>query len=1280
VTVRGGASVTVPVLDNDFSPSGEALALVGHVAGERPGRLEVQRPGDTKVPTGEAFVNGRVVRYVAPVALAEETTFTIPYLATNEAGDTAPGRLEVRVVPLEQRNQPPEPPVLEGRAVSGDTIKLKLPGVGVDPDGDSVTLLGLGSPAEGAAAPQLGRIVRLGANSLEYQAYPGSQGTEAFSYLVTDSSGATASGTVRVAVVPPGSPQPPLAVNDALTVEPGRTATIDVLANDLIAAGDRVEIELVDAPDVATLDSPTGPLLIKAPDRVDGRNLDGRNLDGRNLDGRNVEVVYTIDDGLDSSRGVVTLRTSKPYNNPPVVFDAFGPNEQGEAVDVDVLDTAYDPDGDAGDLEVTKVFAPAGVEAEVDGPRIRVERGDQPLVVPFRVEDADGAAATASLYVPAATAGQPYVDADSLIRLKPGESKDLDLGDYVTTPGGRKVRFTLTDRIWASPVGDVSASITDEGSFEVTAGKDYTGPGAVAFEVTTGESVDDENGVRAVLSVPVQVGDTAPILRCPGEAIEVAQGERVDLDVAALCHVWTAVPEDAGSLDFAGSFQGSAPGLEVQSKGSVVGVTADGAASPGTEATLELTADGSEPGQLVIRVVNAPRPSLAPIRVADMKAGEERVIDLARYLSPGVSDPEPTLVSVQQLTRLDIRATRDGTAGVRLVTGPEVDGHAEFRIVMSDVSGDSGPERRVEGRIALDVLDRPDTPLAPVPGNAVRSREVALSWRAPAANGAPITVYELRNDRGQVRRCGSTACSFTGLTNGEWYTFQVRARNAVGWSDWSPRSMRARPDEKPDPVRNLRVVGRGPGWVELTWVKPANKTSPIEYYEVSWGGAAKATPTGTTYTVRGLDNNLQYTFAVSAKNAYKFGDPVKVTGQSIGTPGSPAPVTATATDVAGDSTGVRVDWAQVSPPNGPGPIVYTVRKNGVLVCRTQELSCVADGIVYNGETHTFAVTATNNGGLADAQTGDAAMTTWKAVGQPADWGDWTVAPTGNDNQATATFTVPNSRGAQSDVTILVDGAPSGETFPARGAQTRTFGVPNNDGQYTVVLRVCNEGQPGQPPACKDSAAKQVQTWGPLQAGHIVSATANVSGTSVSWTITVDTNGDPADVRVTSNRGRDESFAANTVNTFSFTTRSRDIGYSTSERITVELRDPAPARGPVTKAFTSPQTQDPPPPTVKVWRGEKCNDGNSLQDCNVNGNGVNCIHSSCGFVVIQTANFNGDVTCNLDSSDGAWNYTWNFSANETRQMSAYFGYPNGWVEATCRRSGQSGTFRYSWPDS
>ena len=56
VTVRAGTGITVPVLDNDFSPSGDLLRLVSHVPGEASGQLRVTatrrhpRPAATSAP------------------------------------------------------------------------------------------------------------------------------------------------------------------------------------------------------------------------------------------------------------------------------------------------------------------------------------------------------------------------------------------------------------------------------------------------------------------------------------------------------------------------------------------------------------------------------------------------------------------------------------------------------------------------------------------------------------------------------------------------------------------------------------------------------------------------------------------------------------------------------------------------------------------------------------------------------------------------------------------------------------------------------------------------------------------------------------------------------------------------------------------------------------------------------------------------------------------------------------------------------------------------------
>ncbi|MFN8190602.1 MAG: Ig-like domain-containing protein, partial [Nocardioidaceae bacterium] len=433
VTVRAGSSLTVPVLDNDFSPAGDQLALVSDVAGQDSGRLEALGPDGRQRDNGDAFVSGRLVRYVAPETVPAAETVTVTYIAQNAAGKTAPGTLQITVLPPSKRNQPPEAPIIEGRVVAGDTITLRLPGSGIDPDGDAVTVMGLGS------APSLGRVMALGANSIDYQAYPSSTGTDEFNYLIEDAQGGRATGTIRVAVVPPGALQPPLAVADEITVEPGREATVYPMSNDFVSPGDRVDVELVDPPAGVSLVGDVGPV------KISTAGLEA---------GRDVVVVYRLDDGVETTQSTITVHTATPFNNPPVVFDAFGATTDSAAVRVDVLKGAYDPDGPSRQLRVAEVYAE---DARVNGSRITVLRSEQPRVVAFRVEDADGGATMANLYVPPTGTDLPYVKPGAVIHLDPGQQRKLSVATYVVNPSGGPVTLTDGAELIGSPPGLVSS-------------------------------------------------------------------------------------------------------------------------------------------------------------------------------------------------------------------------------------------------------------------------------------------------------------------------------------------------------------------------------------------------------------------------------------------------------------------------------------------------------------------------------------------------------------------------------------------------------------------------------------------------------------------------------------------------------------------------------------------------------------------------------------------------------------------------------------------------------
>src|SRR5690606_3615839 len=91
---------------------------------------------------------------------------------------------------------------------------------------------------------------------------------------------------------------------------------------------------------------------------------------------------------------------------------------------------------------------------------------------------------------------------------------------------------------------------------------------------------------------------------------------------------------------------------------------------------------------------------------------------------------------------------------------------------VEDATRDRG--RHVQGRLLYTVRDVPSkiTTATFVEGD----RQVTVEWDTPAINGEPITQYTVSWSGGSAVTVPGSAAShtFTGLTNGSAYTFQVR--------------------------------------------------------------------------------------------------------------------------------------------------------------------------------------------------------------------------------------------------------------------------------------------------------------------------------------------------------------------------------------------------------------------------------------------------------------------------------------------------------------------------
>ncbi|HEX2896405.1 MAG TPA: Ig-like domain-containing protein [Marmoricola sp.] len=1264
VTVRAGTEADIPVLDNDSTPSGDPVGLgPAPASADNPsGRYPVA--GDPKRDLGKAYLAGRRVRYVAPAddGLGPLDAH-IQYTAVNTGEPLAQGansEVTVHVVPKpgpDNPNHAPTPRTLEGRVVQGDTVTLHLPPVGLDPDGDPVSIVSVGDVAHGA--PHLGRVVATSGGALTYQAFPGQAGTDQFAYIVADPYGATAVGIARVAVVPPGPPQPPVALDDLVTADAGRTVTVDVLANDLRTPGTRLTLApMARRPAGVTAVSENGTITVKASSTQNDA----------------IEVPYTATNGIDTSNAVLTVRTQKGYDNPPIAEDVVAaPDPGATSVTVDVLAHVTDVDDAVSDLAL-KVTGLAATKAG----KVTIPVTTKPQVFPYEVVDPRGAVAAAVIRVPARPAGTPYLKKDARIQLQPGQTVTRSLSDLVDDPEHDQVVLTTLDSkaIFGAPDGvlQVSASGT---TLKISADRNADpGPASVTFTVSDRARLADPTAHVVTLSVPVQVGTDKPVVTCPGagDPLTVAEGGRdLVIDVPSVCHVWTSTPSEARSLHYSGTWAQALAGVSMSDKSGRIVLHTGAGAHEGDRGAVQISVDGEKTAATVaVLVTKLPPPSLSTVNV-DGHAGKPLTVDLAKYLRTRVA-PDALDVKVTAASQTMGPAARVSRAGSKVTITPAAgtSGQLRFRVEVSDLGAASTRPRAV-GEVRVAVAAPPGPPGSLTAGGQMLSNTVLLSWSPADPHGARVTSYEVsyssNGGPSGTYPCSASPCRVTGLKNGVTYTFSVVAVNAEGKSAPSNRTT-AHPDKVTGPVLDLKVVQQRDHTVSLSWSPPAKvDASPASSYTVSWPGGSCAQVTATHCDAKVGANGQDYTFTVVAFNdTGKPGTPATVTGMGAGKPDAPAKPTFVLQDRPGNRKAVQINWGAVDP-NGPSPVQYKVTRVGAStpICDWQTATSCADDLPLDGTTYSYTVTARNAEETSPREAGtpgnhvspSSPAGTVESASTPDAMSVSSYVATGTDQQVRVAFTTGASHGSTNRVECTVNGATcagSPWTYAVTGASdTKTLGtsVPNGS-TATIQLRACNgsSGSSQTGAQCSAWVSKQTTPYGPIPTPSIsVSASADHIVGSASW----NANGKPVDVRIT--RNGSTIYSANGVGNGS-TSINDPIGYSQTGNYVITVSDtglwPGQTSPRASKSASASATTPPPPKSVTVSKT-----GNAQGQ-------PGCTDPSCAYIVATTANFPGPVTCYVsDAAGGTGGFiTWPQGGNQTKQSPNYYGYAKGWVEVTC----------------
>lgn len=949
VKIRAGSTQTVDVLANDTSPVGldlELESLVENPLGDR------------------AWIDGDRLRVAVPAG-RQSGSIGIIYQIRDSEGLVASSTVTITVISEDAENEPPAPrPVVE-RVLAATTTRLVIPMDGIDPNGDAVRLVGLGS------GPTLGRVMAVGDGWLSYEAFPQSKGTDVFTYQVVDALGLVGTGEVRVGVAPAGPDNSdPTGILDEIEVRPGRQVQIPALRNDVDIDGDAINYVSSD------------------PVEIDGVPEVGI------IEHRDISFIAPLEPGVyvgtyrieDSRQGQgtgelqITVSEDAPLL-PPEARDDIVPVSAviGEDwVDVDVTANDLDPDGRPEDLrvEVPDYGAPEGEAATVtsDGRGISARVTQQMQQIRYEVVDPDGLRATGLALVPGRNDSVPVLKDEELeLEVVAGETRRIDINSHVSGTAGRSVKLASADNVTET----FGSTLPGTERIDYTPDLDYSGPASVVFEVEDAVLEGDETGRRAFISIPikvlpapnreggsnqenVQVANTPPERVGSGDPLlKVGPGEgdaRLDL---------TPLFSDADGDQFVFENFSHASGdksidWDVSSDGSRLMARTTIDTLPGTfqvvNAEVVDTNQGRTPFQIRLEVVSSTRPLATLVAdTAEARAGHEVSVPvLANDKSNLLDAPTLTVTGTKVISGSGV-SKQDGD-NVLITPDEGFVGTLTASYTVMDATND--PNRRVDGTIRVTVKDRPSRPGAPrdgVTGNGT----VSFTYTPGSPNGYDILSRQaiaLSATGAEVRtaECGSTTCTVTGLPNGKPYRFQVTETNEAGTSDRSPESAAYIPDVKPSaPAKPVVQFGDRQltvSWQPPTWQDPSNPGSPVDRYalELLDGagtrvGIKERLPAGsTTHTWTGLHNGTNYRFRVVAGNR------------------------------AGDSPASEMSNAEypAGPPAAPGTITAVPTENEL--GGAFEVTFPAAGVANNGDAiREFLVTPVNRSGgdaVASART------------------------------------------------------------------------------------------------------------------------------------------------------------------------------------------------------------------------------------------------------------------------------------------------------------------------
>jgi hypothetical protein len=364
-----------------------------------------------------------------------------------------------------------------------------------DVDGDTLSIANVTQPVNGV-------VVNNGAD-VTYTPNANFNGTDSFTYTVSDGNGGTSTATVNLTINPVNDD--PVAADDTVATDEDVSVLIDVLANDTDIDGDTLS--------VASVTQPANGLLVNNGTSV--TYIPNPNFNGTD------SFTYVASDGNGGTSTATVNLTINPVNDDPVAADDTAATDEDVPVSISVLSNDTDVDGDP--LTVISVTQPANGTATNNGTDVTYApnpnfNGTDSFT--YTVSDGNGGSDTAVVSVTV----NPVNDSPTLdISADPIETNE---GDSVTRSftAADVDGDTLTVQAQPGTLSDLGG-----GSFEWSYRAD-DGPATITVTITAN---DGQGGTAsaafdlAVLNVPptADFANTTGTITVPGSVALTFSGQ-----------------------------------------------------------------------------------------------------------------------------------------------------------------------------------------------------------------------------------------------------------------------------------------------------------------------------------------------------------------------------------------------------------------------------------------------------------------------------------------------------------------------------------------------------------------------------------------------------------------------------------------------------------------------------------------------------------------------------------------------------------------------------------